>query len=943
MPKQLNSSITQALQHQVSFEQARLNEIQTAAMKGLEFFHRFNESRLDLAFSSFAEEMKHALFEVIFFLHVNDPHFEKHIFTAKRKERINGVLKNMSIETKTNLYVKNAPSGVMGIENLSAVFKEEFYEYIRNTFGVPKLRQKGFAAICSISSLGSIGTIGHKAYKSDLDLQVQYELEPFLVDERNCTDKHLHHFIDKLIKYFAKIYVHRQLKQKTRNSQSEIIHKGSIIGNNTAKKRWPNLYAHFIEKSDKLIRYLGSVNFKKTIADEVITLYKTYSQLIRRKEREAKDQLLKKKIRKIQDYVQAKFPEAEIYLFGYSTEDYRNGQHGTTMDSKESSGSAYELILNYEVLLPGIQFTPVIPMHFLFDKKVNTNKEMYSRFVDYIRFNYFKLHDRLRGSYVDLGPTPRLTREYMMEHSGAVYWESFKASSGNLPKALLNLLRIEMLFSPMFRNTIIEIVKDSDLLDKYINILSSPQKNKAPEENTSPKFKNTKKNGGKASKFPESLPIFELKSFEKEYPRLKFDPWWIKYKALKIGFSPEYSKIRDPDELKLLSRVIDICFALHVRLSDVFTLPKDHTEVISHREGVLEVFLEKAFPPDSPQKKFLQNIFIGDINDMGLFEAGMKRLFKNSLLRVEKILEQYEEVDSERSNRDEFRIWFHYFQSNFEPSKNQIQRNILNQLKNARERIQIEFVKNVWKFRSMQKKAASSPQSADNYKVLSYLPDEVELFQHESFIHGLTHCVLNGYYGTVNKGTMKETKTQIEFVISRIDLGSLASNKWAYLRPEDAEDIVSQINEAFTYQEYDFRDCIKKETVIVDVFFFLNLLRYGQLSIVYRNNLRHWFVDSLYSFEIEKKASTFFSDYEALLKNHHLHRMIAKFLKKHNIKLTSENQQHIFCWLNPNSAKTRHSSNQQKQKEQELNNKFKSILLTVHRHKRTEPIDITKN
>ncbi len=95
MPSGSFSSIWQALQHKITFENKRQREIISAANKGLEFFTRFNESRLDLAFSSFSEPMKHALFEVIYFLHVNVPSNANHEFTAQRKGRFNGVLKTI--------------------------------------------------------------------------------------------------------------------------------------------------------------------------------------------------------------------------------------------------------------------------------------------------------------------------------------------------------------------------------------------------------------------------------------------------------------------------------------------------------------------------------------------------------------------------------------------------------------------------------------------------------------------------------------------------------------------------------------------------------------------------------------------------------------------------------------------------------------------------------
>jgi hypothetical protein len=212
------------------------------------------------------------------------------------------------------------------------------------------------------------------------------------------------------------------------------------------------------------------------------------------------------------------------------------------------------------------------------------------------------------------------------------------------------------------------------------------------------------------------------------------------------------------------------------------------------------------------------------------------------------------------------------------------------------------------------------------------------LLQHDSFLHGLTSCILNGYYGVINKGTLKESQTQIEFVISQIDLGTIASNKWAFVRPGDVVNIAALINEAFKYQEYDYRDCLNKHIKVVDVFFFLNLLKFGQLSVVYRNSLRHWFVDQYYSIELEKKASEFYVDYVKLLASPVLHKMIAKFFHVRRFKLTKENENHVFCWLNPNSANTKHSANRQKQKEIEINGKFKDIIYSVHKYQEPETV-----
>ncbi len=923
------NSILKSLEHQIRFEADRQKATEAAIKKGHSFFTEFNSTRLELAFSSFSEEMKHALFEVMFFLHINDPFFSTHKYNAFRKERVKGVYTDVPYETETSLYVKESPTGVVGIEKLSPVFAKEFKIYVEKELGPFEIKKNPQSAIYSVSSLGSIGTIGHKAYKSDLDLQVQYELEPFLIQEQYCTDKHLHAFLVKLSKYFGKLYIYKNKIKVTEGQKQEILQKAAKVGKNMAKKRWPLLYAHFIEKTinlEKLLvsdRYVVSKKQAKATANEVVDVYQLYCKLFRKKERARNEKLLRKKINAIQDYVMRKFPKAETYLFAYSNEDYRKGNHGTTLESKESSGSAYELILNYEVLMPGIQYTPVVPTHFLMDETTNTDKASYEQLVRYFQFNLFNIDPSIRENLVDLGATPKMTQQYLTEHSGAVYWESFKASSGNLPKALLNLLRIEMIFDRRFSSTIIEIIKKPELLDRYLSpeypkLIDNSDQQPAPDE-----------------KSQDSLPIQKLAELEQQFPLLKSDPWWIKYKALKIGFSAEFSNITESDELKLLSRIIDICFALHVRLSDVFVLPKGKSEFKTHRENVLYAFLSIAFPEGSSHHLFLCNIFNGDLKNMALFEAGMKQLFRNSLARVLSIVNRLEQTMASKTNRDEYRIWYHYYSRNFDPPLNMVQKNILSQLKNARQRLLIEYKEEKWSFRSIQQRDSQNQLPEGVSRQLSHLPDDVELIQHDSFLHGLTNCILNGYYGITHKGTLKESRTQIEFVASKINLGSMASNKWAIVRPSDIDNIAQSIDEAFAYQEYDYRDCLKSQNEIVDVYFFLNLLKFGQLSVVYRNNLRQWFVDDFYSPKIEQKASLYYSNYVELLTSTELHRMIASFLKNRRFKLTEQNLQHLSCWLNPNSAQTKHSANQQKQKEQAINGKFKAIISAVHQYKET--------
>ncbi len=133
-----------------------------AIEKGHSFFSQFNKNRMELAFSIFSDDMRKALFEVIFFLHVNDPKFEEHNYLATRLERVHGVLKEVEYEAETCLYVEGSPAGVVGIGELSPLFKDEFESFISAELGSTVVEESGFSPIYSIASLGSIGTIGHK-------------------------------------------------------------------------------------------------------------------------------------------------------------------------------------------------------------------------------------------------------------------------------------------------------------------------------------------------------------------------------------------------------------------------------------------------------------------------------------------------------------------------------------------------------------------------------------------------------------------------------------------------------------------------------------------------------------------------------------------------------------------------------------------------------------
>lgn len=934
------------LKKSIQFDENKRKELVEAVESGMEFFQNFNDSRMELAFSLFSEDMKKALFEVIFFLHVNDPKFEEHRFITTRIEKVHDVPKEVEYEETVSLYVEGSPAGVVGIGDLSPIFKNQFDKFVHTEMDAMTLEEPGFAPIYSIASLGSIGTISHKQTASDLDLQVQYELEPFLYDRNNLSDEQLKKKTADLISFFSNKF--RVIKKYKREDlkQEAIKNRITRAGHQNFKSRFPLTY-DIVALANKSIlsAVLKNYESRQKLSDELVGMVKLHSKICLKKERSEREKLLKEKIRRIQHYVQKKYPKAEVYLFAYSNDDYRAGKHGTTLESKEASGSAYELILNYEVLMPGIQFSPMIPMHFLMPPKINANQQEYEQLVNYTRFDFIGLYDQFRPHLVDLGATPPLTSEYMTAHSGAVYWESFKASSGNLPKATLNLLRLEMLFDQRFNTSVIELIKDPKKLDKYSGSVVADEIEIAEQESdedveeiieyddfyddygldTSPEKSDEEEEDEVLGEedYPGGLPIDEILRIEKKFKSLRQDPWWLRYKALKIGFGPENKKITEQREKDLISRVIDLGFGLHMKISDIFHKVREREKLEFYREKVLGLFLKKAFPVS--KRRFLEHIANGEVGSVINFEKDLKFLFERSMKRIQQFVDEYGGED--KTNQEENRIWYYYYEKNFNPPANVIRRDILTDLKVPRGRLQIGINnKQKWFFRSIQKSTLESRY--DTFGMLDHLPEEVDLFEHPSFLHGIAHCILNGYYGVLNKGTLRESRTHLEYSVGHTEVGKASADKWAYIRPDIVDRLVDGIDRAFPPQEYDFRDCIYKEKEIVNVFICLNLLEYGRVSFMYRDNLKTWYVDEIDHPEIEARAQEMYQNIDTFFECPEIKNTILQFFENNQIDINNPGETGISFWVNPTSLHTHHPADKYSQKEHELARDYERMLLS---------------
>jgi hypothetical protein len=506
-------------------------------------------------------------------------------------------------------------------------------------------------------------------------------------------------------------------------------------------------------------------------------------------------------------------------------------------------------------------------------------------------------------------------------------------------------LRLEMLFDDRFNTSVIELIKDPKKLDKFSGRLFSEEldgKRLDSDEDlevvvevddfyddygleVSEETKEAEEEEEVLGEedYPGGLPVEEVLKIEIKYPSLRQDPWWLRYKALKIGFGPENKRITDQREKDLISRIIDLGFALHMKISDVFVKIREKEKLTSYRENVLGLLLKKAFPVS--KRRFLEHIVNGEVGSVINFEKDLKFLFQRSMKRIQAYVDEYGCED--KTNEEENKIWYYYYQKNFDPPKNVIRRDILSDLKVPRGRLQIGINnKQKWFYRSIQKSTLESRY--DTFGMLDHLPEEVDLFQHNSFLHGIAHCILNGYYGVLNKGTLRESRTHLEYQVGHTEVGKVSADKWAYIRPDIVDRLVDRIDHAFPPQEYDFRDCIYKEKEIVNVFICLNLLEYGRVSFMYRDNMKSWYVDEIDHLTVEKQAQDMYQNIDLFFECSELHSTIKQFFEDNKIDIHNPGETGITFWVNPNSIHTHHPADKYAQKEHELARDYGNMILS---------------
>ena len=131
-------------------------------------------------------------------------------------------------------------------------------------------------------------------------------------------------------------------------------------------------------------------------------------------------------------------------------------------------------------------------------------------------------------------------------------------------------------------------------------------------------------------------------------------------------------------------------------------------------------------------------------------------------------------------------------------------------------------------------------------------------------------------------------------------------------------------------------DCVTKKREIVEMFITLNLVKFGQIAILYRDNLTTWYCDTFDHGGLFDQAQTLRGNLNKMISAKPLHVTLLRFFKQKGIDLGKVKP---VVWLNPHSVDTSHSSGQAVIKEQEIAEAFYNIIMQVHGPKEAPEAD----
>ncbi|MBL0690893.1 MAG: hypothetical protein JJV97_00960 [SAR324 cluster bacterium] len=865
MTKGYYSVISQSLFGQKLFGSLR-HEIE----QGIKQYSDFSQNRLKKAIQCFSPRMKQALYEIIFLLHYNDPSLAQHYVKVSAKELL--ARKATTSKIDFNLYSRGVPAGVLGFDKLSQIFYKDMQEHIEQEFKVDisKIRQPAVCPIVSLASLGSIGTIAHKLEKSDLDLQIQYDIFPYLLGAGYCSDA----FFEKMF------YSVTQWYENTNKAKSGNAHNLESI--------FPLIF-----KFQKKPFEVENLNIYFKLVNELTRMYDLYQNRVLYGQKMRLEKALQDRIKRILSYIKSKYSGEDIYFFAYSTENYRIGKHGSTLESKESSGSAYEKILTYDTLMPGIQYNSVVPSHFLFGDSINNNEPLYKALISCFRLRLFDgpMWKAIRFPaqlVIDLGNSPLLSNRYLSEHRGAIYWEAFKGSSGNLPKSFLNLLRLENLYGEdENRQSIIQLIKKPSA---YRDLLAEV-KAKADKQSVLDPY-------GLGYDEQDPFPLQDVYRIELQNPDLLYDPWWWRYKTIKIFYTNinnlDYQTKQD------ISLMIDVCFTLHIGMDDIFlshNVKLNATE--SARIRIINDFFENAFPALTEKRKFIEQVFLGDLSSVNHFETRLKKHFKNTISRILKD----KSTSAITAREEEKEIWLQYYEQNFEPKEHQIPRNILSNIHKLKGRLQIKFDDQKWHFKTIP----AIKNNSLRFHVFGILKNQdktVKLHVDDDMVRGLTYCIINNFYGAYAKQAIKMSTSLVEFNPQSFSGLSTHDQKHAKLTAELIEIMSGRIAARFPKMMVDYREVINSKFKVMEVIFLINVLVFGRIHAVYRDHMDNFYMVSFDHQKINQTAYKYLDKRDEFLAEDEIISSISKFVQKFSLgeKDLRWEGGTVSYWLNPLSV-----------------------------------------
>ena len=900
---------------------------------GQRFFDAYHRPRLALALESMSAAMRHALYETLFLLHCNDPALQQFRFA-------------LADGSSASLHLEGAPAGIQGLEQLDPSFSQAYAQHIEQQFGMDAFPTpqpgstakgapaKGWAPIVMVQSVGSVGSVSYKPQQSDLDLQVMYDAMPLswhserwdapllresLRREQRwwvqhlCKTHHLHRATlehDEALATRLNRSAEKCLAQAYPHLTRSLLHgDGARNGDAWDDAAW-NDGAWFAALEDDPPRL-------RAVLLEIARLIRRTLRLNRKLHTNHAETLLLRRIQHLQRYLDVEHPQAEVYLFAYSVDGFKQGHYASSLDLKESSGAAYELILNYETLMPGVQYTPLIPSHFLMPLEVNDTPQQFEALIDLWHLGAFDrafaggsagaadgAADAVSGGVegarlplLDVGPAPNLDPLYVARHGGAIYWEAFKATTGNLPKALLQLLRFEMLLDARFTLPIIRLLRQPEVFDHLALPRPEGEMRQIGEQAALGQMKT-------------GLPGWQVLELERQFLILPHDPWWMRYKVLKLVFAhPEGINELGEDERRRLSFLIDINFALHLRIADVMPVPEDDAPNGAKRSpppfvgnrvrhAFLSAFLDRAFPPHTPSRIHLENLLNGSMAGVSHFDAELRNTLRRLIVRVESKLSALG-VRELVAEGEELRLWLNHYTESFQRPENAVPSMVLKHLRAPRPCIEVGHHPEAgWTFFSKRHPREERPLVVPS-RLTPYLPDRVPLLENPSFLKGLAACVRNRYFDRVLLHG-QQVSTIMEIDVHALQFAGELDRQHARLTEGGLNRLMMHLQAFFPPLTLDYRTVLHQKRHHRDIFVLLNLLRFGQLEVLYRDHLDEWYVDTYQVPEMISEAEKLVESPQALLGFWPLHQKFAAFLAKRRI---DPGEVRFAAWVNPASVR----------------------------------------